>query len=181
MSYKIYRKKYLPVGHTSQILPLLSEIVFTITAVKIFSICIKFELIMLHYEQSLWKGYYPHVKYNPVCIEWHKCTFKGQIVGIKYRSRPVHNMLKNILGYIHGKVRMLFTGIDLCEHDINCCIFLVLCRYCRLIMCFFYLTKLELLYLKNKITMMVCTYWILLTFLLLKKLNYFISNTYLVS
>jgi predicted metal-binding protein len=53
-------------------------------------------LLMLHYEPGLWKEYYPHVKYNPVCIESHKCTFKGRIVCIKYRSRPVHDMLKNI-------------------------------------------------------------------------------------
>ena len=70
---------------------------------------------MLHYEPSLWKEYYQHVKYNPVCIESHKCTFKGRIVCIKYKSRPVHDMLKNILGYIHGKVRMLFTGIEICK------------------------------------------------------------------
>jgi len=127
---------------------------------------------MLHYEPSLWKEYYPHVKYNPVCIESHKCTFKGQIVCIKYRSRPVHDMLKNILGYIHGKVRMLFTGIKICENDIKCCIFVILCRYCRLIMfCFFYLTKLELLYIKNKIIMIVCKYGILMTFLWLKKIE----------
>ena len=24
---------------------------------------------MLHYEPSLWKEYYSHVKYNPVCID----------------------------------------------------------------------------------------------------------------
>jgi hypothetical protein len=29
-------------------------------------------VLMLHYEPSLWKEYYPHVKYNPVCIESHK-------------------------------------------------------------------------------------------------------------
>jgi hypothetical protein len=52
---------------------------------------------MLHYEPSLWKEYYPHVKYNPVCIESHKCTFKGRIVCIKYRSRPVHDMLKKYI------------------------------------------------------------------------------------
>ena len=68
---------------------------------------------------------------------------------VKYRSRPVHDMLKNILGYIHGKVRMLFTGIEICKNDIKCCIFVILCRYCRLIMFFFYLTKLELLYTKK--------------------------------
>jgi hypothetical protein len=28
-------------------------------------------------------------------------------------------MLKNILGYIHGKVRMLFTGIEICKNDIK--------------------------------------------------------------
>jgi hypothetical protein len=108
-------------------------------------------VLMLHYEPSLWKEYYPHVKYNPVCIESHKCTFKGQKVCIKYRSRPVHDMLKNILGYIHGKVRMLFTGIEICKNDIKYCIFVILCRYCRLIMFFFYLTKLELLYKKKNI------------------------------
>jgi hypothetical protein len=79
-------------------------------------------------------------------IEWHTCTFKGRIVCIKYRSRPVHDMLKNILRYIHGKVRKLFTGIEICGNDIKCCIFVILCRYCRLISFFFYLTKLELLY-----------------------------------
>jgi hypothetical protein len=26
-------------------------------------------------------------------------------------------MLKNILGYIHGEVCMLFTGIEICEND----------------------------------------------------------------
>ena len=67
---------------------------------------------MLHYEPSLWKEYYSHAIYKPVCVEWHKCTCKGQIVCIKYRSRPVHAMLKSILGCIHGKVRMLFTGIE---------------------------------------------------------------------
>ena len=91
--YKIYRKKYLSVGKTSQILPLSELFVFTITAFKIFSIFIMF-VLMLHYEPSLWKEYYPHVKYNPVCIESQKCTFKGRIVCIKYRSRPVHDMLK---------------------------------------------------------------------------------------
>ena len=106
-------------------------------------------VLMLHYEPSLWKEYYSHAKYNPVCIEWHKCTFKGQTVCIKYRSRPVHDMLKNILGYIHGKVRKLFTGIEICGNDIKCCIFVILCRYCRLISFFFYLTKLELLYKKQ--------------------------------
>ena len=80
----------------------------------------------------------------------HKCTFKGRIVRIKYRSRPVHDMLKNILGYIHGKVRMLFTGIEICKNDIKCCIFVTLCRYCRLIM-------------------IVCKYGILMTLLWLKK------------
>jgi hypothetical protein len=53
---------------------------------------------------------------------------KGQIICIKYRSRPVNDMLKNILGYIHGKVRMLFTGIEICKNDIKCCIFVILCR-----------------------------------------------------
>ena len=52
---------------------------------------------MLHYEPSLWKEYYPHVKYNPVCIESHKCTFKGQIVCIKYRSRPLQNRIEYII------------------------------------------------------------------------------------
>ena len=28
-------------------------------------------------------------------------------------------MLKNILGYIHGEVRMLSTGIEICENDIK--------------------------------------------------------------
>jgi hypothetical protein len=42
VSYKIYRKKYLPVGKTSQILPLSELFVFTITAFKIFSIFIMF-------------------------------------------------------------------------------------------------------------------------------------------
>jgi hypothetical protein len=42
VSYKIYRKKYLPVGKTSQILPLSEFFVFTITAFKIFSIFIMF-------------------------------------------------------------------------------------------------------------------------------------------
>ena len=60
------------------------------------------------------KNINPHAKYNPVYIELHKCTFKSQIVCIKYRSRPVHDMLKNILGYMHGKVCMLFTGIEIC-------------------------------------------------------------------
>ena len=167
VSYKIYRKKYLPVGKTSQILPLSELFVFTITAFKIFSSFIMF-VLMLHYEPSLWKEYYPHVKYNPVCIESHKCTFKGRIVCIKYRSRPVHEMLKNILGYIHGKVRMLFTGIEICKNDIKCCIFVILCRYCRLIMFFFYLTTLELLYIKKK-NIIVCKYGILMTLLWLKK------------
>ena len=45
VSYKIYRKKYLPVGKTSQILPLSELFVFTITAFKIFSIFIIFVLI----------------------------------------------------------------------------------------------------------------------------------------
>ena len=54
-------------------------------------------VLMLHYEPSLWKEYYSHAIYKPVCVEWHKCTCKGQIVCIKYRSRPVHDMLKNIL------------------------------------------------------------------------------------
>jgi predicted metal-binding protein len=48
--------------------------------------------MIVHYEPSLWKEYYPHAKYNPVCIEWHKCTLKGQIVCINYRSRPVHDI-----------------------------------------------------------------------------------------
>ena len=76
---KYIEKKYLPVGKTSQILPLSELFVFTITAFKIFSIFIMF-VLMLHDEPSLWKEYYPHVKYNPVCIESHKCTFKGRIV-----------------------------------------------------------------------------------------------------
>jgi hypothetical protein len=116
---------------------------------------------MLHYERSLWKEYYPHVKYNPVCIESHKCTFKGRIVCIKYRSRPVHDTLKNILGYIHGKVRMLFTGIEICKNDIKCCIFVILCRYCRLIMFFFLFDKIRIAIYKKKI-MIVCKYVILI-------------------
>jgi hypothetical protein len=88
VSYKIYRKKYLPVGKLSQILPFSELFVFTITAFKISSIFI----MIVHYEPSLWKEYYPHAKYNPVCIEWHKCTLKGQIVCIKYRWRPVHDI-----------------------------------------------------------------------------------------
>ena len=107
-------------------------------------------VLMLHYEPSLWKEYYPHVKYNPVCIESHKCTFKGRIVCIKYRSRPVHDMLKNILGYIHGKVRMLFTGIEICKNDIKCCIFVILCRYCRLFMFFFLFDKIRIAIYKKK-------------------------------
>jgi hypothetical protein len=83
VSYKIYRKKYLPVGKTSQILPVSELFVFTITAFKIFSSFIMF-VLMLHYEPSLWEEYYPHVKYNPVCIESHKCTFKGRIVCILF-------------------------------------------------------------------------------------------------
>ena len=137
-------------GKTSQILPLSEFFVFTITAFKIFSIFIMF-VLMLHYEPSLWKEYYPHVKYNPVCIEWHKCTFKGRIVCIKYRSRPVHDMLKNILGYIHGKVRMLFTGIEICKNDIKCCIFVILCSYCRLIMFFFLFDKIRIAIYKKKL------------------------------
>ena len=45
VSYKIYRKKYLPVGKTSQILPLSELFVFTITTFKIFSIFIMFVLM----------------------------------------------------------------------------------------------------------------------------------------
>jgi hypothetical protein len=54
-----------------------------------------------------------------------------------HKKEKGHDMLKNILGYIHGKVRMLFTGIEICKNDIKCCIFVILCRYCRLIMFFF--------------------------------------------
>ena len=63
---------------------------------------------------------------------------------VKYRSRPAHDMLKHILGYIHGKVRMLFTGIEICKNDIKCCIFVILCRYCRIIMFFFLFDKIRI-------------------------------------
>ena len=59
-------------------------------------------VLMLHYEPGLWKENYPQVKYNPVCIESHKCTFKGQIVCIKYKSRPVQNRIEYILLPIIG-------------------------------------------------------------------------------
>ena len=140
---KYIEQKYLPVGKIPQILPLSELFIFKITTFKIFSNSVMV-VLMLHYEPSLWKEYNPHVKYNPVCIESHKCTFKGQIVCIKYRSRPVHDLLKNILGYIHGKVRMLFTGIEICENDIKCCIFVILCRYCRLITFFFLFNKIRI-------------------------------------
>jgi hypothetical protein len=46
VSYKIYRKKYLPVGKTSQILSLSELFVFKITAFKIFSSFIMFVLML---------------------------------------------------------------------------------------------------------------------------------------
>ena len=77
-------------------------------------------------------------------------------------------MLKNILGYIHGKVRMLFTGIEICKNDIKCCIFVILCRYCRLFMFFFLFDKIRIAIYIKKI-MIVCKYGILMTLLWLKK------------
>jgi hypothetical protein len=64
-------------------------------------------VLMLHYEPSLWKEYYPHVKYNPVCIEWHKCTFKGRIVCIKYR-------IENILNAVIVKTKNSLKG-SICD------------------------------------------------------------------
>jgi len=69
---KYIEKKYLP-----QILPLSELFVFMITTFKIFSNFVMIVLI-LHYEPDLWEEYYSHAKYNPVSIQSHKCTFKGQ-------------------------------------------------------------------------------------------------------
>ena len=79
-------------------------------------------------------------------------------------------MLKNIVGYIYRTVCLLFRGIEICENDIKCCIFVILyIKYG-----FFLFDKIRIVIYKKQNNhdtqyLIVCKYGILMTFLWLIK------------